>query len=141
MKKFATLFLSIVLLSSCGPKLTQEMQNSTITYEALSRGFYLNIQIEGNKMIVMREREKKGIEYILKNSELNALEKIFQKIDIENLQDFKGPTEKRFYDGAAIANLSVNYQDQIYTSQSFDHGNPPTEIADFINKIISFTEN
>ncbi|MDD3004283.1 hypothetical protein [Flavobacterium sp.] len=141
MKKIIFFVFSIVMVSSCGPKMTQEVKESTITYQALSRGFYLNVEIQGKKMQIIRERDTPGKSYTLSNADFNALSKLYLKVTLKELQYYKAPTEKRFYDGAAIANLSVNYQGQVYNSQGFDHGNPPKEIADFINKIVSFTEN
>jgi len=141
MKIITSLILTLVLLSSCGPTMTKEMQESTITYQALSRGFYLNVEIQGNKMTIIRKRETLGKDYILSNADFNEVAKLYHKIKLDELDDFKAPTEKRFHDGAAIANLTVSYQGEIYNSQGFDHGNPPVEIAVFINKIVSFTEN
>jgi hypothetical protein len=141
MKKYIAFFLSLFLLSSCVPKMTQEVQESTITYQALSRGFYLSVEIQSNKMTIIRERETLGDSYILSNQDFKEVAKLYQKIVLNDLAQYKAPTEKRFYDGAAIANLTVNYQGKIYNSQGFDHGNPPVEIADFINKILALTEN
>ena len=141
MKKIFTFILSLVLLSSCGPKMTQEVKESTITYQALSRGFYLNVEIKGNKMTIIRERESLGKDYVLSNADFKEISRLYQKVTLKELNDYKAPTEKRFYDGAAIGNLTVNYQGKVYNSQGFDHGNPPVEIAEFINKIVSFTEN
>ena len=50
------------------------------------------------------------------------------KIDLENLPNLKAPTEKRFYDGAAIANLNIIYKGKKYQTSNFDHGFPPMEI-------------
>lgn len=141
MKKIITFILSLVLLNSCGPKMTQEVKESTITYQALSRGFFLNVEIQGNKMTIIRERESLGKDYILSNADFKEISRLYQKVTLNELENYKGPTGKRFYDGAAIANLTVNYQGKVYNSQGFDHGNPPVEIAEFINKIVSFTEN
>ena len=141
MKKLFTFVLSVFLLSSCGPKMTQEVKESTITYQALSRGFYLNVEIKGDKMTIIRERQSLGKDYVLSNADFKEVSRLYQKVTLKELNDYKAPTEKRFYDGAAIGNLTVNYQGKIYNSQGFDHGNPPVEIAEFINKIVSFTEN
>ena len=141
MKKLFTFILSLVLLSSCGPKMTQEVKESTITYQALSRGFHLNVEIKGNKMTIIRERQSLGKDYVLSNADFKEVSRLYQKVTLMELNDYKAPSEKRFYDGAAIGSLTVNYQGKIYNSQGFDHGNPPVEIAEFINKIDSFTEN
>jgi len=141
MKTIITLILSVVLFSSCGPKISQEMKESMITYQALSRGFYLNVEIQGSKMTIIRERETLGKQYDLSYPDIKEVTHLYQKINLDELADYKAPTEKRFNDGAAIANLTVNYQGKTYNSQGFDHGNPPAEIAVFVNKIVSFTEN
>ncbi len=141
MKKIITLILVLVLCSSCGSTMTKEMKESTITYQASSRGFYVNIEIQDNKMTVIRERNSAGEEASLSHSQLEDFEKLYQKVTLKELENYKAPTEKRFYDGAAIATFSVNYQGKTYNSQAFDHGSPPVEIAELVNKMVSFIEN
>ena len=62
----------------------------------------------------------------------------FQAINLDEIQNLKSPTEKRFYDGAAIGTLRITYEGKLYETQAFDHGNPPLEIEKFVNKIVSF---
>jgi hypothetical protein len=57
------------------------------------------------------------------------------KLDLENLTNLKAPTEKRFYDGAAIANLKIIYNGKIYQSSDFDHGFPPMQIKRVVEMI------
>jgi hypothetical protein len=61
----------------------------------------------------------------------------FDTVEIEQLSKFKAPSEKRFHDGAAIANLKVTYKGKTYETTDFDHGFPPKEIQQFA-KINSF---
>lgn len=140
MKNIFTLLFSLILLSGCSPKVTQNWQDSAISYQAFSRGYFLNVDLQGNKLTVSKERDVTGKEIIMNDSEAKELSDLFQKMILADLETYKGPTEKRFYDGAAIANLTVNYQGKIYKTPDFDHGNPPSEIAEFINKIVSFTQ-
>ena len=62
-------------------------------------------------------------------------------MDIEQIPNLKAPTENRFFDGAAIANLKISYKGTIYESASFDHGNPPKEIEPLVKEILSISEN
>ena len=64
----------------------------------------------------------------------------FQKIKLEEVPNLKDPTQKRFYDGAAIANLKIRYQDKNYETVAFDHGMPPAAIENFVNKIVSLVK-
>ena len=138
--KFLIALLFPFVLLSCGAKVAQKMEKSTITYQAVSRGFYLKAQIQGNKMSLNTDRTSDAKEYVVSDLDLKELNVLYGKINLKGIETYKAPTEKRFYDGAAIANLTVDYQGQSYSSQGFDHGNPPAEIADFINKIVALTE-
>ena len=65
---------------------------------------------------------------------------MFNDINLEEIKDLKSPTEKRFYDGAAIANLKITYQGTTFETPSFDHGFPPVEIKKLVTKINSFVK-
>jgi len=56
----------------------------------------------------------------------------FQEVSLEELPNLKSPTEKRFYDGAAVANLKITFKGKTYESVAFDHGNPPVEIEKLV---------
>jgi hypothetical protein len=59
-------------------------------------------------------------------------------IDVPNLSQLKAPTEKRFYDGAAIGNLSVTHNGETFGTAGFDHGNPPVEIEQLVTFMNAF---
>lgn len=139
MKIIFALILSFFLLS-CGTKVTQKIQESTITYEAVSRGFFMKAEVQGNKILVYKDRSSAAKECVLSDLDLKELDKLYKEINLKEIESYKAPTEKRFYDGAAIGSLTIVHNGQTYKTQSFDHGNPPVEIANFITKIVSFTE-
>ena len=139
MKFIFALILPLFLLS-CGTKIAQKMEESTITYEAVSRGYFMKAEVKGNKILVYKDRTSAAKECVLSDLDLKELDKLYQKVNLKEIESYKAPTEKRFYDGAAIGNLTIVQNGQTYKTQAFDHGNPPVEIADFITKIVSFTE-
>ena len=65
----------------------------------------------------------------------------FEKIELDKMPTLKDPTQKRFYDGAAIANLKDTLS-KIKTMKQldFDHGFPPAEIEKLVNKIVSLAK-
>lgn len=138
MKIILTIFLSVFLVKSCDKELNAEMRKANIEYTAVSRGFYLNINIQDEKLLIVRKRDENAREYTLTKNDWKAIADLYKKIQIEKLPTYKDPTQKRFYDGAAIANLRVTYDGETYETQGFDHGNPPVEIEKFVNKIVSF---
>lgn len=141
MKIFTMVVLIFFLAKGCDKDLSKEMRDSTIEYQAVSRGFYLNINIQDEKLTMTKARDGETKEYQLTNKDWKDLANLYKKVEIAKLPDYKDPTQKRFYDGAAIANLRIVYEGQTYETKGFDHGNPPIEIQEFVNKIVSFSEN
>ncbi|HCQ14330.1 MAG TPA: hypothetical protein DIU01_13905 [Flavobacterium sp.] len=111
-----------------------------IEYEASSRGFYEKIIIENQTVSVVNERDAKDNGETAKISDdLNKeLSSYLNSVQLDQLATYKDPTQKRFYDGAAIANLKITVDGVEYKTVDFDHGNPPVEIEKLVNKIVSF---
>ena len=132
------IFLSFFLSKSCDTQLNNEMKNTSIEYQALSRGYFLNIIIKDEKLSIIDKRDGKPRDYNMTKKDWKELRDLYKVVQIEKIPTFKAPTEKRFYDGAAIGTLRITYEGKLYETQAFDHGNPPLEIEKFVNKIVSF---
>jgi hypothetical protein len=106
------------------------MKDIEIQYEANTRGFYNKLVFKNETISSTNDRDGKESPVIQKVSEVdrNALNYEINKVDLENLPNLKAPTEKRFYDGAAIANLKIIYKGRTYQTSDFDHGFPPMQI-------------
>jgi len=107
-----------------------KMKDIEIQYEANTRGFYNKLVLNNVTISSTNDRDGKENPIVQKVSEvdLNALIQELNKVDLENLPNLKAPTEKRFYDGAAVANLKIIYKGNTYQTTDFDHGFPPMEI-------------
>jgi hypothetical protein len=140
MKAITMIFLSIFLTNNCSQKEKEEMKKATIEYQAITRGSYLSIQIQNENLSIVRNRDEKAKSYQLAKEDFKELADLFVKVDLNQLENYKGPDEKRFYDGAAMANVRIVYEGKLYQSQTFDHDSPPLEIEAFVNKIVSFVK-
>jgi hypothetical protein len=60
--------------------------------------------------------------------------------NLEKVKDLKWPTEKRYYDGAAFANIIFESKGIKYPANGFDHGFPPSEIEKLVTKITKLAE-
>jgi PBP1b-binding outer membrane lipoprotein LpoB len=140
MKKSIVLLLSILVFAGCaGQKRT--VQNETkMEYKAYSRGFYQEITIEKQLVFVAKSRGEKPVIFKIPIADWNNLNSAIQELDLDSLSQLKAPTEKRLFDGAAIANLKITKQGKTFESQSFDHGYPPVEIEKVVNKMLSFVK-
>ena len=142
MKLLSLLFLTIFLGKGCDDATAQDLQNTVIEYTANTRGFYQKITVKDQMVSISKDRNSndKAISTKISDSDWAALITDFKEVNLETLKDLKAPTEKRFYDGAAIANLKINYKDKDYETTSFDHGFPPKEIKKLVDKINSFVK-
>jgi hypothetical protein len=142
MKILSLLFLTLFLGKGCDNADNKDINTAVIEYVANTRGFYQKIAIQKQMVTVSKDRlgKEKVTPVKISNADWKTLIKIFDDITLEELKDLKSPTEKRFYDGAAIANLKITYKDVTYETPSFDHGFPNYEVKKLVTKINSFVK-
>ena len=141
--------LGLILLFFVGCKPTKTEVNNyqnneipVIKYEANARNFYLNIKVENQELFVSRSRDAKDYQEKTTISEADWKEIVMltKAVDLAKVKDLKWPTEKRFYDGAAHANVTFVSTEVAYAANGFDHGFPPVEVEKLVNKILKLTE-
>jgi hypothetical protein len=142
MKAITIILLSVFLVKSCNNQAKNDIANTTLQYTASTRGFFQKIVVINQKATISRDRngEKFPEEIAISDKDWKEIIGYFEKIDLEKVPTLKDPTQKRFYDGAAIANLKVRYQDKNYETTDFDHEFPPAEIEKLVNKIVSLAK-
>ena len=142
MKLFAVLLLSIFLSKSCEGQTKNDLKTAVLEYSANTRGFYQKITIQDQMVTISKDRNgnDKLVSTKISEKDWKELEVYFETINLDSLETLKAPTEKRFHDGAAIANLDVQYKDKTYQTASFDHGYPPEAIKKLIDKINTFAK-
>ena len=142
MKILSLLFLTIFLGKGCEAQNKQDIETAVIEYVANTRGSYQKITVKNQMVTVSKDRSgnDKSVPTKISDADWKELVEYFKTVKLDSLAKLKAPTEKRFYDGAAIANLKITYKDKDYETTGFDHGFPPKEIKKFVNKITSFAK-
>lgn len=142
MKTLCILFLAIFMNNGCNGARAQDMEDTVIEYSASTRGFYQKITIKDQMVTVSKDKagNDKPIAIKISESTWKELVSSYKILDLANLSKLNAPTEKRFHDGAAIANLKITNNKQIYETTSFDHGFPPQEIKLLVNIIVSLAK-
>lgn len=139
MKILSLLFLTLFLGKNCQSQNNIDLSTAKIEYTANSRGLYNNTVVENKTVSVTETRDGKPISNSLTDAQWNSLIKEFQKVNLEEIPSLKAPTQKRFHDGAAMADLKITYKGKTYESQTFDNGFPPEKIKNLVNTILSFS--
>lgn len=142
MKILSLLFLTIFLGNGCDSAKSQDIETAIIEYTANTRGFYQKITVKNQMLTVSKDRDgnDKPVPTKISDADWKELVDCFKKVELDSLSKLKAPSEKRFYDGAAIANLKITFKDKTYETDSFDHGFPPKEIKKFVNTITSLAK-
>lgn len=139
--KHVFLLLSLLLFQKeCSPsKINQN--NLVLEYITQSRGAYSCFIINKKTISKINRRGAKPKNKPCREADWGKIIKTLKTVDVENVPHFKAPSEKRLFDGAAIAKLKITYNGNVYQSQSFDHGNPPKEIAALVKEMLSISKN
>lgn len=139
--KILIILLSLVSIDHSCSQAIKNQDSIIIEYSAQSRGTYKHIVITKKLISITNIRGENPITKTCNTTTWDSILKAFEPIDIENIPNLKAPSENRFFDGAAIGNFKINYNGKTYESPSFDHGNPPKEIAALVKEILSISEN
>ena len=138
MKTIALLFFSLFMVKGCSKEEKKDLANAEIVYTASSRGYYQKIIVHNQEITISKDRfeESQGVTSKISEANWNELISVLQSVKLDSLSTYKVPTQRRFYDGAAIANLKVTYKEKEYQTSDFDHGTPPLEIEYFVKKLL-----
>lgn len=152
MKKIGLLLLTIIFAAGCSSTkkpvvkeaTTKHEKNSDLVsfeYEAVTRGSYLKVIVTQDTITTIKDHTMKNVvSRPISKADWNSLVKTTDKFDVEGLENLKAPSNKSFSDGAMGANLKVIKKEKTYGSKTFDHGNPPAEISQLVNKIIQMSD-
>ena len=117
-------------------------QKILVIYQATSRGYFEYISVSQSEIALTNDRSLKTMNsYPCKPNDWSMLKKLIDDADVENLDSLKAPTDKRLYDGAPHATLSIIKGDVEMMTPTFDHGAPPEKIKTLVNKVLSMAEN
>ncbi|TAE64794.1 MAG: hypothetical protein EAY77_01665 [Flavobacteriia bacterium] len=114
----------------------------TIYYEASSRGYFLSLKVENKMIYIYKDRNSKEYsdKLVLSEQDWSEISTLAKGVDLEKVKDLKWPTEKRYYDGAAFANIIFESKGVNYPANGFDHGFPPLEIEKLVTIITKLAE-
>ena len=140
MKLISCFLLTLFLSKGCVNQSKEDYSKSILTYTAETRGYFMQIILANNTVSISKDRETRlpSVQVPLSKEQQKKVLSYLKAIDVANLAQLKAPTEKRFYDGAAIGNLSVSHNGETYGTSGFDHGNPPVEIEQLVTFMNSF---
>ena len=140
MRIVSFLLLTIFMITGCSSQKKANMTSTVIEYSAMSRGYYKKIVVQNQTVSVTNKRDAQPVENKIEKANWDKIIAEFEKINLESIPTLKAPTEKRFYDGAAIGNLKITQNQKTYETPGFDNGFPPKEIEKLVNLLTDFAK-
>ncbi|UOB15921.1 hypothetical protein [Abyssalbus ytuae] len=138
MKFISLIFLTVITLKGCSQEKSAQENNIVVEYEASSRGFFNQIKVTKDSIYKSNDRSEKSMRSTLcTDSQWKKITAKIEGIDIDKLETLEPPTDKRTYDAAAHATLTIKKNDSVYKTQTFDSGNPPKEIESLVKAILT----
>ena len=107
-----------------------------IIYKAHTRGTAIEIRVEENT--IKYQKNGKELEFKLSEGEVGRLEELIKKINLNDIETLKSPTNRRYNDSALIASFVIEVEGKKYTSLTFDAGSPPMELKKLEDLLYSF---
>lgn len=119
----------------------QEQDGMVITYEASTRGFYEKIWVTKDSVSFSNDRSlKTSIASKCKSEDWKTLISLISEISIEKLSELEVPSKMHQVDGAAMATLKIELNNEVYETNIFDHGYPPKAISQLVKKVLSIKD-
>lgn len=140
MKFIFLLLFPFLIVETCSEN-TEQNKDISFAYETITRGARANyiMNMEEIKVVKTGSDEVKNSAKMTVKDWNSLLEKM-KEVDVPNISKLVPPSDKRTYDGAAHAILTIKMGEKVYKSNSFDHGNPPSEIKSLVKAILRLGE-
>ncbi len=133
--------LSLVILLTSLSCVSQKNNTSSdsiqeIVFNAQTRGRLENITISDKTVFYKTYNTSKT--FGIDSNQKKQLIDLIKKIDLQNISNLKAPSNKRAFDGALHATLSIKTESNNYISSQFDDDNPPKELKVLIDQIKTY---
>ena len=140
--KFTFLAFVLIMFSANDCSNPEAASIESFSYETFTRGSTTMYTVTPDQ-IKVKSTGVNALENIvnINETEWNAILETASNIDVSKMSQLKSPTDSRASDAALHAILSVRKNDTIYKTNSFDHGNPPTEVKPLVEAILRLAEN
>lgn len=144
MKTLSMIFLLLISANGCSQDTETATKkegdnNLTVEYEASSRGFFQKVMVTQDSISVANDRNSMH-KIPSTASQWGKITNALGEVEIQNIGKLTPPSEKRTVDAAAHAVLTIRTGDTVYTSPTFDHGNPPVEIESLVKAILTLSK-
>lgn len=141
MKQLTILFLLFSINVDCDQTIEKEQVLRSVTYSAMTRGSSYSCSIDSKSITVESNGELTQNKTVnIKLIDWKNLQKIVNDISLNAIGNFMSTTNNSTHDRVRIATLVIEADGEVYESESFDEGNPPSELKPLIDLMLTLAE-
>jgi predicted nuclease of predicted toxin-antitoxin system len=135
MKKLLIITLAVTFLSCNSDKII------SYTYSVVTRGYKLEITVAKDSTHISQSgRQVLEKDYATNPDLWKFLNKNSKTVKLDEIGGLESPTNKRQFDAAMFASLTISTKDSVYRSCSFDAGHPPSMIKNIVDELVKESE-
>ena len=113
-----------------------------LIYQAHTRGFFEEVSITEKSIVFLNNRKRTNpINGSVTSEQWNVCIGLVDKIDLKSISQLTAPSNLRKIDRVPFAHLSIIKNGDTIKSSDFDHKNPPKQLKELVDLIISIKEN
>ncbi|WP_136480463.1 hypothetical protein [Cognatitamlana onchidii] len=117
-----------------------QKEHVIIEYTASTRGFYQKIRLANSNLSFSKKRGKNGTYHRISKNDWQHILKILGVVNLDSISKLIPPSKDFQFDGAPLARIDITKNTQTYNSVAFDHGNPPPELKELVEVLLSVSE-
>lgn len=147
MKKIlSVLILTVAVIAGCssskktaGAPAEKKGKGLEFEYTAITRGSYKKINATQAGVTFTKDRDAKPETVAISAADWNSMVDFYENNIAKKgvkIEDIAVPSKKHQFDGALAATLTIKVADQVYTTPTFDHGNPPAEVKGLVDEMV-----
>jgi len=143
--KFMTMVGIFTFILSCETsKSTNSNQLVSIEMESTGMDGMTQFTASKTKMVEKSLNRSEGSRETVKSVSKSDLTQYWDNItelvadlDTDNFENLESPTQDRLFDGARATVITIHFKNKTLTSAAFDEGNPPSELKDLYDYLVS----
>ena len=113
-----------------------------LIYQAHTRGFFEEVSITEKSMVFLNNRKRiNPVNGSITSEEWKACIDLVDTIDLKSMSQLTAPSNLRKTDRVPFAYLAIIKKGDTLKSSDFDHKNPPKELKELVDLILSIKEN
>ena len=111
----------------------QKAQSISVKLTEMTRGMRKSIEL--TPKLAVSDINGTKVQKEMTSADWQEIQNILKGISLDKIPKYTSPTTERFSDGALASKITISVDHKVYSSQEFDSGKPPAELAKLYSQL------